>query len=128
MKRPKRRRPRPKEISTLPDNVDLGDLAKQVSYIGSPEHKSARSFAGMPRPRSDATLCSPDLGSASKLTGWLRKAVRAGQVGAPWEGGFPRYAWFRRGDEQFEARLVNRGTGEYKGYPITPPELPPSMR
>lgn len=50
--------------------------------------------------------------------------MRAGSTGAPWEGGFPRYAWHREEDTVFKARLVNQGDGSYKGYPLKPDEWP----
>ena len=37
-------------------------------------------------------------------------------MGALWEGGFPRYVWYKYGAIVLEGRLVNRETGEYKGY------------
>ncbi|MDE0161214.1 MAG: hypothetical protein OXL98_05695 [Acidimicrobiaceae bacterium] len=60
-------------------------------------------------------------------TGWLRSAIRAGSTGEPWEGGFPRYVWHREWDTVFEARLVNRGNGSYKGYPLKDRERPPHL-
>ena len=41
-----------------------------------------------------------------------RKPVRRG------EAGFPRYVWYKDGGTVFEGRLVNRGSGSYKGYPL----------
>jgi len=100
-------------------------LAKRVKYIGSPEHKESRSFAGWPRPRADATICDPALaGNQDELTEWLRAGLRQGTVGAPWEGDFPRYVWHRVGDAVYEGRLVNSGKGEYKGYELTEEETP----
>ena len=58
------------------------------------------------------------------LMKWLKKAIIKGVVGAPWEGKFPRYAWFKDGETVYEARLVNRQAGEYKGYPIRQDEWP----
>lgn len=58
------------------------------------------------------------------MTAWLRGAVAAGRVGAPWESDFPRYAWTMQGQAWYEGRLVNSGQGTYKGYEITPDELP----
>ena len=55
---------------------------------------------------------------------WLRLAIRQGAVSAPWEGGFPRYVWYKLGDVVFEGRLVNSGNGSYKGYPISEAEWP----
>ena len=52
------------------------------------------------------------------------EAIRAGAVGAPWEGRFPRYVWYKYGAIVLEGRLVNRETGEYKGYPLGREEWP----
>ena len=59
-----------------------------------------------------------------EMTRWLRAAIASGCVGAPWEGRFPRYAWHRRGDVWYEARLVNQELGQYKGYALKPSESP----
>jgi hypothetical protein len=109
----------------VPVDVDLGTLASRVSYVGSAEHKTYPSQAGQPRPRADATKCDPDLhGDFDRLTDWLRAAVRAGAVGAPWEGDFPRYIWVRQDGVCYEGRLVNRGQGTYKGYEISEDRWP----
>jgi hypothetical protein len=31
-------------------------------------------------------------------------------------GNFPRYVWCRRGEDTYEAMLVNKEQGQYKGY------------
>ena len=59
-----------------------------------------------------------------QLNGWLRSALTRGAVGAPWEGDFPRYVWFKKDNVVCEGRLVNSGTGEYKGYALEPDEWP----
>jgi hypothetical protein len=100
-------------------------VAEKARYVGSPEHKEEPSFAGLPRPRADATICDNRFADRqSELTGWLRDAIRNGCVGAPWEGDFPRYVWCMKDDIVYEARLVNRGNGEYKGYPLAFDEWP----
>lgn len=82
----------------------------------------------MPRPRSDASICDPQLsGEQTKLTRWLREAIRRGAVGAPIEGRFPRYVWFKEGQLVYEGRLVNRGNGEYKGYQLAADEWPQGL-
>ena len=58
------------------------------------------------------------------VNGWLQSALARGAVGAPWEGDFPRYVWFKEGNVVYEARLVNSVTGEYKGYELEPNEWP----
>ena len=82
-------------------------------------------MAGPPRPRADPTKCDPALhGSFGQLTEWLQEGVRKGNIGAPWEGDFPRYIWVVRDSRWYEGRLVNCEQGQYKGYEITVAELP----
>jgi hypothetical protein len=124
MRSPSRRNPRYRDIDP-PDDADLGMIAAKVEYIGSPEHKRAPSFAGPPSPRPDASICdSRFLDMQDELTRWLRDAIQRGAVSAHFEGGYPRYAWFKDGDVVYEARLVNRGKGTYKGYPLETDEWP----
>ncbi len=128
MRAPKRRRPLLRAVALPPEGTDLSAVARRVTYVGSPEHKDTPSFAGQPRPRADAALCDRSLASQPrKVLTWLRAAVRKGSVSKLWEGGFPRYVWHRQGDTVFEARLVNLGTGEYKGYPLNPDEWPQGL-
>jgi len=128
MKAPGRRRRKVKRIGDSPEGRDLDAIADRVRYIGSPEHKDTPSFAGTPRPRADATICDERfITMQEQLTSWLQESIRQGIVGSPWEGGFPRYAWCRIEGELYEARLVNRGNGDYKGYKIHPDEAPENI-
>lgn len=127
MRAPRRRRPRLRAVLPESERPDPS-VADEATFLGSPEHKDTPSFAGMPRPRSDASICSPELsGQQIKLTRWLRQAIRRGAVGAPVEGRFPRYVWFKEGGVVYEGRLVNRGTGEYKGYQLVRDEWPQGL-
>lgn len=114
----------------MPDGVDLSLVASNVSYEGSAEHKTFPSSSG--RPRADTTKCDPELhGDYLRLGEWLRLAIRAGWVGAPWEGGFPRYVWVEQDGRYYQARLVNREAGSYKGWeidPDDPAQFPPELR
>ncbi len=129
MRSPKRRRRPVRAVVPPPEGTDLGEIAKGVRYVGSPEHKDTPSFAGPPRPRhATASICDPSLAqSQATLTRWLRRAVRAGCTGGYWEGGFPRYVWYRQGDTVYEGRLVNKGLREYKGYPLRREEWPKGL-
>ena len=101
-------------------------LAERISYVGSPEHKDAPSFAGHPpRPRPDASICDRSLADRREcITEWLQRAVRLGVYGEYRENGFPRYIWYKDGPTVYEGRLVNSGLGTYKGYPLKPNEWP----
>jgi hypothetical protein len=124
VKCPSRKRPLRREVAR-PVGVDLVDLARRVTYVGSPEHKSTRSFAGHPRPRATASICDPSLAkSQEQVTIWLREAVELGYLSALWEDGFPRYIWREIKGQPYEARLVNSGLGEYKGYPLLEDQWP----
>lgn len=128
MRAPRHRRLKPKTITAPPPGIDLNSIADRVSYVGSPEHKDGPSFAGQPRPRADASICDRALSNSRELVRtWLQSALRNGQCGAPWEGDFPRYVWHQEGETLYEARLVNRVRGEYKGYPLNSDERPLGM-
>ncbi len=126
MRSPKRRRPRRREIF-VPEGVDLNAVAVRVRYVGSPEHKDTITSAGMSRPRPDASICPRPTNDMDRATGWLQSAIRSGWTGDRWEGGFPRYVWHKHRDTVFEARLINRGNGTYKGYPLSDHEWPLSF-
>jgi hypothetical protein len=127
MRAPRRHRPLRRTRCVPPEGADLQSLAATVRYVGSCEHKTYPSFAGPPKPRADASKCDPKLADADELTEWLRQAIVAGSVGAPWEGDYPRYVWHRQGDVMYEGRLVNQEQGHYKGYPLTADELPEGL-
>lgn len=125
MRAPRRKRPRRRKMSENISRGELERIAKQVTYTGSPEHKDTYSFVGLPHPRADASLCDKSLArEREKVQEWLRYAVLRGWIGEPWEGGFPRYVWYRGEDTVYEGRLINRDQGEYKGYPLSPEEWP----
>jgi hypothetical protein len=114
----------PRTLVLPPPDMDVAQVARRARYVGSAEHKDAPSFVGQPRPRADATICDRTFADRqAEITAWLRAAIREGRTGE-WEGAFPRYAWHRQGDRVFEARLVNAGNGEYKGYELSASEWP----
>lgn len=128
MRAPLRRRSKPRSIAPAPPGVVLADVAARVRYVGSAEHKDTPTFAGQPRPRADASLCPSDAPRDQEhITGWLQQAIKAGNVGGAWEGGFPRHVWLRVGQTVFEGRLTNRTRGEYKGFPLEPHEWPEGL-
>jgi len=130
MRAPKRKRPLKRSLIADPA-ADWLTLFRSVSYIGSPEHKDTPSFAGHPRPRADASICSRSLArDQPTVKQWLQAAIQAGNYSEFFEGDFPRYVWYR--DEPnnitYEARLVNREQGCYKGYPLNASEVPTGLR
>lgn len=125
MRAPKRKRPQPRVILPPPSDVDVTALAERAVYVGSSEHKTGPSFAGMPRPRADATKCAPELNNRrDEIQQWLRRAFELNCFGYPWDGDFPRYAWCKVDEVVYEARLVNRELGQYKGWQLEPDEWP----
>ena len=72
-----------RELISAPPGVNLDDLAARARYVGSVEHKRYPSFAGQPRPRSDATMCPSSFKDPAPLTEWLAEGIRAGRIGAP---------------------------------------------
>lgn len=128
MRASRRRRPLVRAVAPPPAGVNLKQVAKLVKYVGSAEHKDSPSFAGDPRPRADAGICDPALADQqARVTRWLRQSIRAGDIGAYFEGAFPRYVWFRDRNIVYEGRLVNREAGWYKGYPLERDEWPIGM-
>ena len=124
MRAAKRRARLDRALGVPPAGMDLNIVAKNSRYVGSPEHKDAPSFAGHPRPRTDASICDQRLDSVEEITRWLCEAIQKGAFGGLWEGGFPRYVWYKDGDTVYEGRLVNLELGEYKGYPLEHNEWP----
>lgn len=106
----------------------LREVAGRATYVGSVEHKRHPSTAGPPRLRPSASACPPDV-TAEMATEWLREAIGAGWVSALADGAYPRYVWTRKREQWWQARLTNRGRGEYKGWPIDPAQddVPPEI-
>jgi hypothetical protein len=128
MRTPRRKRPLRRQVILPETEVNLAAIAERAGYVGSPEHKDAPSFAGPARPRTDASICDKQLTEDRDLiTKWLKTAIRRGAIGGIWEGDFPRYVWHKEGDLVYEARLVNRELGEYKGYPLNKTEWPEGL-
>jgi hypothetical protein len=123
MKRPafQRNNPKVRRVREPPPGVDLAVVAESCCYVGSPYHKDRPGFAGMPHGRRpDASICPGHLASRRRLVqGWLREAIRNGQVGT-WNGGYPKYVWFRDGETVYEARQGSPGSAKYHGYPLQP--------
>ncbi len=125
MRATKRKRPQRRTKAQPPLGIDLFDIASKITYVGSVEHKSTPSFAGQPRPRADASLCDAGFHNQQReITERLKDSVREGNVGAPWENDFPRYVWGTIDGQCYEARLVNKEAGQYKGYPLKNDEWP----
>lgn len=48
-------------------------------------------------------------------------------MGGPWEGRYPRYVWSKIDGIVYEARLVNREQGQYKGWQLEADEWPSNI-
>jgi hypothetical protein len=69
-------------------------------------------------------MCPKEIRSLATVTTWLREAFDKGAVSGYFQGEFPRYVWYRLDNQVFEGMLVNKESGEYKGYPIDEFEWP----
>lgn len=129
MRAKRRGRPLSRARVAPPAGVDLPALAGQAVYHPRAEHKDRYTPAAeVRRLRSDATPC-PEQVIRDDAQRWLREALAAGAVGAPWDDQpFPRYAWWRVGDMVYEARLTNAEQGWFKGYPLDPSDWPAWLR
>lgn len=125
MRAKRRGRPLTRARVAPPPGVDLDALAARAVYQPSAEHKDHYTpGAGVRRLRSDASPCPADV-SRDAAESWLRSALAAGDVGAPWDDQpYPQYAWKRVNDVVFEARLTNAEQGWYKGWPLDRTEWP----
>lgn len=104
------------------------ELATQVTYTGSPKHKTYPSPAGPPAKRADAAKCdryAPE--DWAKLRDALQLAIRAGCV-SEFRGKFPFRAWVWINGVLHEARLTNEATGDYHGFPLNDPSQYPEPR
>ena len=105
-----------------PDPNYVNQLKQHVRYQGSSKHKRSPHAYGLPTfsgKRGDATLCDKDAGfqNIQAIPQLIKRGLDAGLVG---EQGI---IWAIADDGWiFEARITNRGTTEYHGYPVLPSE------
>lgn len=119
------RRPRQRSIAPWPDDKpDPTEVADRTSYVGSAEHKTYPSPAGHAALRSDASRCLQSYTDFEKITQVLREGIRRCCTSAVFDGDFPKYVWGWLDGQLYEARLVNRQQGTYKGYPLEELEIP----
>lgn len=114
------KREKQKTLSGNPESQgDVEKIASNISYSGSPEHKSYPLRGAAPRLRSDATKCPPIYKDReAELTEVLRKAFLRGAFSAASEEGFPRYIWLRLDGVLYEARHIRGPSGAYKAYAL----------
>jgi hypothetical protein len=123
---------RPDQVPQRPQLTEGQILA--ASYVGSPEHKARRWWGGFPgarlrkdgsarRPKKQQTTICPLVEEADKerATGWVRTALRTGQV-LYLEGDqdYPARIWYRDRETGglWIGYCTNQGLGQYKGWPI----------
>ena len=106
-----------------PDPSHLAALRSTIHYAGHPKHKRNPHLYGLGNfngQRGDETLCDEHGGFTKKdmplIPSLLQRGIDAELVGE-------RMVWTVADDGWiFEARLTNRDTNEYHGYPVRPSE------
>lgn len=103
--------------------VDRALLSERVSYCGNPAHKKNPGDFGLTPPsgpRPGKSLCdAAAIFEKDVATRLLKEGLRRGLVSAHFDGEWPKVIWSVTEDGiVLEARLENRETGAYHGYPI----------
>lgn len=96
-------------------------VAQRARYVASGEHKDYPSSDGLWTvvPKADKAKCARFARTEwHRLKEVLRQAISASCVHAEFRGDFPARAWAFINDVLHEARLSNRGNGEYHGFPL----------
>ena len=120
-----------KPTAYIAPTVDMGDLARTATYVGSPEHKIGRWWAGqgsapgpdggLKRPKKQLTTVCPlrNEQDRGRATGWIRDALLAGRwLFVEGDKRFPKHVWHLDSDGAcWIGRCVNSVQGEYKGWP-----------
>lgn len=119
---------RPFKAKALRKNLDrsaLSDLANKIQYLESPHHcavggaRPARRKLGKP-----ASKC-PRKWSQREALEALKRSIKAGFVSEEANGDFPRYVWYREGEDIiYEARGEPQTPERFHGYPVEDYEVP----
>lgn len=122
-------------IKPVANDADVGRLAQAAEYVGSPEHKAGRWWAGQgsaspggrQRPKKQLTTTCPlhTPADRDRATGWVRGAIAAGRfLFVEGDKRFPKHVWHVEADGQgWVGRCVNSVQGEYKGWPAALGEI-----
>jgi hypothetical protein len=110
-------------VAEKPQAAELAALAKNVRYVGNPEHKRNPGDFGLTppsAPRADKTLCDmAGIRSKADALSILRRGVLQGLISDQKRSEFPQNIWAVADDGTlFEAQLDNQEAGTYHGYPM----------
>ena len=122
--------------------LEIGLLAQEAKYVGSPEHKIGRWWGGqgnppgpsgmLKRPKKQNTTVCPlhTQEDKAKATNWIQQAISDGCfVFEEGDRRFPKHVW--RGDADrggWVGRCINSEQGEYKGWPAMPGDIASLVR
>jgi hypothetical protein len=96
-------------------------IAQRAQYVASGEHKDYPSPDGLWTvvAKVDKAKCARFARTEwHRLQEVLREAISAPCVHVEFRGDFPARAWAFINGDLHEARLSNRGNGEYHGFPL----------
>ncbi|MDT4331521.1 hypothetical protein ACQE3E_13740 [Methylomonas sp. MED-D] len=113
---------------TVSERQQCKELAKQVKYVGNPEHKQNPGDFGLTPPsgaRPGKSLCDAvNIFSKRIAQSLLKLGLQKGLVSERYHGDWPQNIWsVTEKGEALEAQLDNKEQGTYHGYPM--PESDP---
>jgi hypothetical protein len=127
---------RPQQIPARPPLSE--EKIESACYAGSAEHKAKRWWGGLPqgyvnqsgvaaRPKKQQTTICPFTTETERVTatGWVRDALRAGQIKyCESDKDFPARIWYREDATNIVwiGYCLNSIMGQYKGWPANESE------
>jgi hypothetical protein len=128
LKKPKRRlnnlSHKPKDLCKDPSPDDLAKAAAAVTYQESPYHCPGPN-GQKPKWRAKPASICPRRWSAAEAVAALKRAINAGYVSEKRNDDFPRYDWYREGEDTiYEARSEPNTPERYHAYPVESLQVP----
>jgi hypothetical protein len=128
-KRPGNRLPQKhKALCKDPDPDVLARAAAAVKYEPSPYHCFGPKGEKPKRRSRPASIC-PRRWAAAEAVSALRRAINLGYISEKTNGDFPRYIWYREGEDTiYEARADLHTPERFHAYPVESFQVPKELQ